>query len=103
MGVTAGVNTNIGMNTFHGVSDNSNNMSGLVRYSVPKRVSPTPVIYAPAGAINKMASNKSGALNVEADAISTYRNEFSFMGYCSIATGFTPATINFHWTASAEL
>jgi hypothetical protein len=102
-GTVAGTNTNLGQNTFQGASDNNANMVGWVKYSVPKRVAPVPVIYRPGGTINQMSYSKSGNIATSNAATVAYNNEFSFIAYCNIGTLFTIATIDFHWTASAEL
>jgi hypothetical protein len=102
-GTVAGTNTNSGQNTFQGASDNNSNMVGWVKYSVPKRISMTPVIYRPGGTINQMSYSKVGNTAGSNAATVAYTNEFSFIAYCNIGAVFTIATIDFHWTASAEL
>jgi hypothetical protein len=103
IGTVAGTNTNLGQATFHGASDDNSNMGGMVRYSVPKRITVTPVIYAPGGTINSLAYTKSGVVGSVVAASTTYRNEFSFLTFTGVGGAFVISMINFHWTASAEL
>ena len=100
--VGPGTNTTAGPVTFYGSTDSGGNIVAQFAFPVSMRASPTIILYQINGTPGSWVATRSGATYTP--SMSVYRTGTSGSGtYGSVVSGFVPAYIEGHWTASIEL